>query len=275
VLTDYHMHLVDDDDPYTDEVFSLQHVQRYVDAARGAGIDEIAFTDHVFRFRQARAWFDHDLWQKDAVADLDTYHGAVTSARDAGLPVKVGLEVDYLGGREGQIGELLDGRPWDLLLGSVHWIAGLAVDWELAPVWERHSIAEVWQLYVDAVCRAAASGLFDVMAHPDLAKVFGHRPDPKPIRLYEDMADSFAAAGVCAEVSTAGYGRVLGELYPDPELLGVLHRREVPVTLASDAHAPGQVGRHFDRALAALRDAGYRTITVFDRREPRQVAFDG
>jgi len=275
VLTDYHMHLAGDDDPYTDESFTLDHARRYVDAARSRGIDEIAFTDHVFRFRQARDWFDHDLWLGGAVADLDAYHGAVTEARDAGLPVKVGLEVDYFQGREPQIRELLESRSWDVLLGSVHWIAGLAMDWELASVWERHSVDDIWRRYVDALCAGAASGLFDVMAHPDLAKVFGHRPDPKPVALYEEIAGSFAAAGVCAEVSTAGYGRALGELYPDPELLALFRRSEVPVTLASDAHAPDQVGRHFDRALAALHEAGYRTITVFDRREGRQVPIDG
>ena len=93
--------------------------------------------------------------------------------------------------------------------------------------------------------------------------------------LYEQIADAFAAAGVCAEVSTAGFDRVLGELYPDPDLLALLHRREVPVTLASDAHRADHVGRSFDRALAVLREIGYRTITVFDRRDRRQVAFDG
>jgi histidinol-phosphatase (PHP family) len=57
--------------------------------------------------------------------------------------------------------------------------------------------------------------------------------------------------------------------------VSLLHRREVPVTLASDAHRPADVGRSFDRALAVLRQIGYRTITVFDRRDRRQVAFDG
>ena len=45
------------------------------------------------------------------------------------------------------------------------------------------------------------------------------------------------------------------------------------MTLGSDAHAPAGVGRDFDRALGELHGAGYRTITVFDRRERRQVAF--
>ena len=107
MLTDYHMHLVDDDVPYDDDSFTLEHVGRYVTAAAAAGIDEIGFTDHVYRFAEARDWFDHALWQADAVGDLSRYHGAVSAARDAGLPVKVALEVDYLRGREQQIGEVV------------------------------------------------------------------------------------------------------------------------------------------------------------------------
>jgi histidinol-phosphatase (PHP family) len=275
VLTDYHMHLVGDDDPYTDEVFSLTRVESYVDSARAAGIDEIGFTDHVYRFRQARGWSDHPLWVKGAMADLDRYHACLVSARDAGLPVKVGLEVDYLAGREALIAATVDRMEWDFLLGSVHWVAGLAVDWEAASIWERYPVDRVWSMYVDDLCAAAASGIYDTMAHPDRAKVFGHRPQPKPLGLYEQIADAFAAAGVCAEVSTAGFGRALGELYPDPELLALFRRRDVPVTLASDAHRPDHVARSFDRALAVLREIGYRTITVFDRRDRRQVAFDG
>ena len=111
------------------------------------------------------------------------------------------------------------------------------------------------------------------MAHPDLAKVFGQRP-ARPQALYRQIADAFQAAGVCAEVSSAGYHQTLDELYPDPELLAMLHERGVPVTLGSDAHAPQRVGRDFPRALAELHAAGYRTLTVFDRRERRQEVFD-
>ena len=268
------MHLVDDDDPYTDEALGLGRVERYVAAARAAGVDEIGFTDHVSRFAQASGWFDHPVWQADAVADLGAYHAAVAAAGDAGLPVKVGLEVDYLAGAEEAIRATVAGYDWDYLLGSVHWVSGLAVDWEQASIWERMEVADVWSRYADAVSAAALSGIYDSMAHPDLAKVFGHRPEQRPSHLYEGIADAFAAAGVCAEVSTAGIRNTpFAELYPDPLLLDMLHARGVPVTLASDAHCPADVGRDFDRARAALHEAGYRTITRFDRRERRQVAF--
>jgi histidinol-phosphatase (PHP family) len=266
------MHLADDGAPLDDGMFTTEHIERYVARARECGVDEIGFSDHVFRFREARDWLDHHLWQDAAVGRLDEYRVAVRRAADAGLPVKLGLEVDYIEGREDEIAEVVAGGDWDYLLGSVHWVDGLAVDWDAAPIWDRYPAEEVWLRYVDVLGRAASSGIYDSMAHPDLAKVFGDRPaELQPF--HQTIADAFAAAGVCAEVSTAGYRRALGELYPAPPLLSKLHERGVPVTLGSDAHAPGGVGRDFDRALRELHDAGYRTITVFDRRDRRQVAF--
>jgi histidinol-phosphatase (PHP family) len=274
MILDYHMHLVDDDDPYTDDILSLDRVGEYVTAAERAGVAEIGFTDHVFRFTVARDWLDHPLWTADGINDLDRYVGCIAAARDAGMPVKIGLEVDYLAGREEAIREALAGYDWDFLLGSVHWLDGLAVDWDAAPIWDRYAVADVWEMYVDALCAAAATGIYDSMAHPDLAKSLGYRPDPKPFRLYERIADAFQASGACAEVSTGGFDSDMGEIYPDPELLAMLCERGVPVTLGSDAHGPGEVGRLFDEALAVLRDAGYRTITRFDRREPVQVEIE-
>jgi histidinol-phosphatase (PHP family) len=85
------------------------------------------------------------------------------------------------------------------------------------------------------------------------------------------MVEAVAEAGVCIEVSTAGYRRALGELYPAPQLLRMFAERGVPATLGSDAHAAEDVAHDFPRALAELSAAGYRTLTVFRRRDRRQV----
>ena len=68
------------------------------------------------------------------------------------------------------------------------------------------------------------------------------------------------------EVSTAGLRKPVRELYPHPEFLAACRARDVPVTLASDAHSPDLVGRDFDQALELLRGAGYETVTVFEQR---------
>jgi histidinol-phosphatase (PHP family) len=44
----------------------------------------------------------------------------------------------------------------------------------------------------------------------------------------------------------------------------------VPITLASDAHSPQNVGRDLERAIEHARGAGYETVTVFEGRKGRQ-----
>jgi histidinol-phosphatase (PHP family) len=97
-----------------------------------------------------------------------------------------------------------------------------------------------------------------VLAHPDLAKIFGFRPE---------AIDYPPLDGVALEISTNGRYKPVGELYPDLELL---QSAELPITLASDAHVPANVGRDFDLALELAREAGYETVTVFEGRQPRQ-----
>jgi histidinol-phosphatase (PHP family) len=76
--------------------------------------------------------------------------------------------------------------------------------------------------------------------------------------------------GVCLEVSSAGLHKRHGRMYPNPALLAEARRRGTAITLASDAHAPQEVGRDLDRAIEHAAEAGYDTVTVFDQRRARQ-----
>ncbi len=275
VRLDYHMHLAPDGEPLRDEHLSVEHLRRYVAAADARGVAVIALTEHVYRFREAEALFDHPFWAEAAVSSLADYHAFLTEVRDEeGLPVLVSLEVDHLADRTSETRTLVDAHPWDLVLGSVHWLGEYAVDHEDYSVWEQESVDAVWEAYVEALVDAASSGVFDVMAHPDLAKVFGHRPSPQRLpALYDRAAEAMATAEVCAEISTAGLRKAAEEMYPAPAFLAALGRAGVPVTLASDAHVVDHIGWEFDRALRLAHDAGYRTLTQFRRRDRRQVSF--
>jgi histidinol-phosphatase (PHP family) len=118
---------------------------------------------------------------------------------------------------------------------------------------------------------ASESGLYDVMSHPDLPKVFGRRIPPALDGLLDDAVAAIAATGVAIECSSAGLRKPVGEIYPEPGLLARFRRAGVPATLSSDAHAPEDVARDYPTTVAALRGAGYETITRFARREPTQV----
>jgi histidinol-phosphatase (PHP family) len=257
VIVDYHMHLRD---PEERIAHSVEAVEPFVETARACGVDEIGFTEHVYYFRQTFPLWTETYQTERCVYDLDTYVDAVLEAKRRGLPVKLGLEVDYIGERQDELAEVLEPYPWDYLLGSVHWIDGHAVD--SAPdrgLWAEAAVEEVWRRYFAALAELASSGHVDVLAHPDLAKIFGLRP-AGPIE-YPPLD------GVALEISTNGRYKPVGELYPDLELL---RSSQLPITLASDAHVPANVGRDFDLALELAREAGYETVTVFDGRQARQ-----
>jgi histidinol-phosphatase (PHP family) len=258
LIVDYHLHLRGADERIAHDTAA---VEPFVETAARSGVDEIGFTEHVYYFRQTRAIWDRPYQTERCVYDLEAYVDAVVEAKRQGLPVKLGLEVDYVGpDRQDRLAALLEPYPWDYLLGSVHWIDGLSID--SAPdrgIWAETPVDQVWRRYLAALAELAGSGHVDVLAHPDLAKIFGRRPDDPPE--YPPLD------GVALEISTAGLHKPVGELYPDLELLEAMR---LPITLASDAHVPANVGRDFDRALELARAAGYETVTVFEGRTARQ-----
>ena len=263
MIVDYHMHLRNGREEIAHDTWSIDP---FVAAAHAAGVDEIGFTEHVYYFTQTRTLWTIPFQADRCVYDLDAYVDAVVQARERGLPVKLGLEVDYVPGREEETHELLAPYSWDYLLGSVHYVDGFGVDGD-PKLLDEVGVEEAWSRYFETLGRAARSGLFDSLSHPDLVKVFGRRAASFD---YAAVADEIAESGVAVEVSTAGLRKPVRELYPHPDLLAACRERDVPVTLGSDAHSPDVVGRDFDRARELLRSAGYETVTVFELRRARQ-----
>ena len=273
MIVDYHMHLRGPADGHEGPVeLTVEAVERFVEQARKRGVDEIAFTEHMYYFRQAEPLLGHPYQRGRVAHDLDDYCDAVLEAKARGLPVKLALELEWLSDRDGELAEILRPYPWDFLLGSVHLVDGVAVDMESDPgLWDLHSVDEVWRRYFHELGALARSGLADVLAHPDLVKIFGRRPEPEVVEAcHEEAVVGIAEGGMAVEVSTAGLRKPVGELYPDKDFLARCRGRGVGATLASDAHVSGDVGRDFDAALELLRTAGYDTVTVFEARTARQ-----
>jgi histidinol-phosphatase (PHP family) len=270
VLTDYHTHLRPDDlNASAEEFFTEANVTRYLETAAERGISELGFSEHVYRFRQALDIWRHPFWEENARDDLDAYCDFVEGMKAAGHGVKLGIEVDYLPGKEDRIAALIDGRPWDYVIGSVHFIEEGAVDHDGYDAWRASGPDQVWTDYFRTVGEAARSGLFDVLAHPDLVKVWGAgRPAPSrdPRAFYELALDGIAASDVAIEVSTAGLRKPAGEIYPARDLLDMCIDAGRPVSLSSDAHEPEYLGYEYGTALDFLREAGISEVSVFEHR---------
>ena len=272
MIVDYHMHprRPRGGSDAEDLDHTVDAVERYVAAAVAGGVEEIGFTEHVYYFRETRALWQVPYHLDRCRFDLDAYCDAVLEGKQRGLPVKLGLEVDYVSGREDETRALLAPYPWDYLLGSIHFIDGFGIDGSPRLV-DEAGTDEAWRRYFETLAAAARAGLFDALAHPDLVKIFGHdAPAEVAAELHASAADAVAEAGIAVEVSTAGVYKPTGRLYPDHDFLVACRARGVPITLASDAHVAEHVGRDLDRAVEHARTAGYDTVSVFDRRERRQ-----
>jgi histidinol-phosphatase (PHP family) len=271
VLTDYHLHLRPDE-PGTEpaEYFTAANADRYRAVAEERGIGELGCAEHIYRFAQALDVWRHPLWRDSAKDDLDDYAGFVREQTD----LKLGIEADFIAGREDRMATLLDAHDWDFVVGSVHFVGEHAVDHDGYEVWDHRSQRpdELWRRYFLTLGEAARTGLFDILAHPDLVKMWGPRrpvPDGDLRRFYELAMDGIAESQIAIEVSTAGLRKPVAELYPARAFLEMCIDAGCPVALSSDAHVPGDIGRDYDRALELLDDAGVRELTVFERRERR------
>jgi histidinol-phosphatase (PHP family) len=278
VRADYHIHL--ELGPWT-----LAWLRRFADTARARGVTEIGFSEHPHRFWECRAMYPPfealPKWVAERCTEhLEDYFRLIEDARQAGLPVKLGLEGDFLPGYERELERVVRGYPWDYVVGSVHWIPPRTpggVWWSFDNLsrvdeWAGRDVLAAYRQYFRLIQDAAQTRLFDFIGHPDVIKVAGYRPDADISDLYESAATAFARAGVCSEINTAGWRKPVGEAYPAPPFLDACHRAGVPTLINSDAHTPEDVGKDFDRAAAIARGIGYTEVATFSARTRTMVA---
>jgi histidinol-phosphatase (PHP family) len=270
MLSDYHVHLRPDEPGTTAErYFTEANAGRYREAATARGIAELGVSEHVYRFEQALDVWGHPFWRANAQDDLGAYCQFVREQTD----LRLGLEADFVPGSEERMANLLEGCELDYVVGSVHFLRDHAIDMEDYSVWEQGRSAEkIWRRYFETRGEAARSGLFDILAHPDLVKVWGReRPLPEgDLRGYYELAmEGIAESGIAIEVSTAGLRKRAQELYPAPAFLEMCLQAGNPVALSSDAHRPEDIGADYDAALELLERHGVGELCVFEGRERR------
>jgi histidinol-phosphatase (PHP family) len=285
-VLDYHLHLWSHRD--ADVSLRLEQIAEYCDVATRAGVVEIALTEHLFRFVQSESivagLFDdeasalrasmREYWDHHARNDLDAYVETALAAKAAGLPVVVGLEVDHYRGRMDRVAALLEGYPFDVLLGSVHWIGAWRFD-DLDDVvhmaeWPARRVDACWDAYADAIAELAASGACDVLAHPDLIKVAGYVPE-HPEEWWDRLAELAASSVMAAEVSSAGWKKTCNEQYPARGLLARFAQRGVGLTTASDAHGVERVADRADDLREVLAAAGIDELVAYRGRTAHKI----
>src|SRR4051795_4856807 len=270
MLTDLHVHLRPDDlDATAAQHFTRGNAERYREVAAERGVEVLGVSEHVYRFRQALDVWQHPFWRESARDDLDAYCEFVREETSLAL----GVEADFIAGAEDRMATLLEEREWDYVIGSIHFLRDGALDmrgdWD---IWRSAEPDKVWRRYFETLGEAARSGVFDILAHPDLVKVWGSAapvPERDPRFYYELAMEGIAESDVAIEVSTAGLRKPVGEIYPAPAFLEMCLEAGRPVALSSDAHAPNDLAFRYEEALEYLERVGVDRIAVFERRERR------
>ena len=284
-MGDYHVHI----HPHRETPgappqgeFPADYIDRFVEVALSRGATEVGFVEHLYRCVESvpvlGQWWKKDpnphlvaemdeIMARELDMSLDRYVEAILAAKARGLPVKLGLEVDFEPGTEQRVMELIAPYPWDYLVGSVHWIGAW---WFLRPSapaeYERRGVRRAFEEYFDLMTGLAKSGMVDVLGHADVIKVHGFVPDGSLRYLYEPLVEATAASRMGVEISSQGLLRTIGEIYPAPELLKMFQSAGVPIMLASDAHAPDESAFGYSEIVAEARRAGYTDYLRFDSR---------
>jgi histidinol-phosphatase (PHP family) len=281
-VIDYHVHLW----PHSESSvsFRLDQIAAYCDEAARHGVTELALTEHTSRFVDVLAAVG-PFWQRwgheptspvlaeyldfHARNSLEQYVQLAQSAKDEGLPIKIGLEVDYYEGQMDVVSALLAQYPFDVLIGSIHWLG----TWQFDDLdndvhvheWTVRDWDQCWADYARAIDELCAANAVDVLAHPDLIKVAGHYPS-RTSEFWDQMAESAARAGVSMECSSAGWTKPVGEQYPAQGYLDRLVARGLTFTTASDAHQLERVGERANDLAELLEARGVHELAIYSGR---------
>ncbi len=286
-MIDYHLHLW----PHSESSvwFKLDQIAAYCDEAAAHGVTELALTEHANRFVDVMATVG-PFWEKlgheptspimaeyfdfHARNSLEQYVNLAQAAKDQGLPVKIGLEVDFYRGQMDDVSSLLAQYPFDVLIGSVHWLG----TWQFDDIdndvqmheWKVRDVERCWSDYAEALDELASSNSVDVLAHPDLIKVAGHYSSD-PAEFWDRMAESAQRADVSIECSSAGWVKPIGEQYPAQGFLDRLVAKGLTFTTASDAHRLERVGERSGDLADLLEARGVHQLASYTQRQRQLV----
>ena len=256
-MFDYHMHSIVSFDGHDS---GLQLVQ----AAKAAGLKEICFTDHL----------DYDPLGKMGVLAFDTarYNAEYDHLQTEGLKIRRGMEFGMTADNRAQFKEDLKRRPFDFVLGSVHFVDDLDV--YFAEYWQDKTVWEAECRYLEATLDCVRiHDDFDVLAHLTyIGKTSSHHaPRPVPYAEHRELIDEIlktvAQKGKGLEINTSGVDRCGGFLPTEDYFRRFKEFGGQIVTVGSDAHTASRVGQYSFEACRMLKDIfGY--VCTFEDRKP-------
>ena len=234
------------------------------EAALAAGLKEICFTDHL----------DYDPLGQMGKLDFDTavYSAEYDTLEIPGLKIRRGAEFGMDIHNVSQFQKDLQRRPFDFVLGSIHFVDDLDV--YFAPYWNGKTVFQAERRYLEATLESVKlHNDFDVLAHLTYISKTKCHPAPRPLpyaehrEIVDEILRVLVQKGKGMEMNTSGMDRCGGYL-PTAD---IIHRfKELGgeiVTVGSDAHTCSRVGQYTFQICDILKDIfGY--VCTFEDRKP-------
>jgi histidinol-phosphatase (PHP family) len=256
---DYHVHTKASPD-------AKGNMEECVKEAVKRNVNEIGFSEHILLHHV-------NDYPYMPVQLMPTYvQNFLNFKEKSEIPIKLGVEVDFIPKDIEEIRKFIQKYPFDYVIGAVHFIGNWAVDY-FPQIHEylKRDILQIYREYFTLVMELCKCGLFDVLAHPDLVKVFGFKPKTDFSDILTETAEVMAKSNICAEINTRGLRRPCSEIYPSEQFLKILYSYDIPIVFGSDAHEPKDVGRNLKEAISLAKKVGYTRTCVFDRRKRKSV----
>lgn len=260
MLCDYHVHL--ERGPYT-----LDWLQQFLQRAKQVGVAELGIVEHLYRFREARHLFHNDWVEERQTESLKDYLDLLAAAKKKRWPVRVGLEVDYIPGKEAELKAFLKELPLDFVIGSVHWLGDWGFDTD-PDTWQGRDVLTAYEQYYATLIQAVQSGIFDIIGHPGNIGYFGHRPEVLEMdRLEDEFVGSLRNQRTVVEINTGGLLRPAHAVWPRSSVLRKLRKAQRDIVLGSDAHRPEDVGHAMTEMVQLLKQMSFVCTTRFQNRK--------
>ena len=206
--------------------------------------------------------------------EMATYEASIKEAQRTyhdRINILLGYEVDFL---EGYMDERVLKAEVDYLIGSVHFLGSWGFDNpEFIDTYKNRDIDSIYRDYFESIKSLAESNLFDIVGHLDLIKVMGFYSKTDVRILAKDAIKAIKKADMVVELSAAGYRKPCKEAYPSDSLLTLIAEANIPITFASDAHHPKQVGFKSRELEEKAKAFGYDKCATFSKREREMIKF--
>lgn len=241
-MKDLHIHIERGD--YTQE-----WIEKFINQAVKMNIDEINLLEHSIRIKEFHPVFkdarEYNLYQKKwfkgkekSARSIDELKTLAEKIKNQNYPVKInfGLEICWFEQYQNEIRSLVSDDYFDYLIGSVHWVDNWTFN-QRKYQWLGKDINKIYQRYFEMENTLVESGIFDIIAHPDLIRCHSLYPDYDLSETYYSLCENIKSRNMCLEMNTSKGLGVNEEFFKIAKSVGV------NFSTGSDAHRVEDVGR--------------------------------